>query len=103
MVFCPPYLFFYFLLEYGIYFTPDFVATQLVHETRTNSNALRRTRYSNEFYTLCDELDIVKMIKIVRTRWLGHLLRMQELGPFRKRTVLESEGTGLVGKLGDLD
>jgi hypothetical protein len=48
---------------------------------------------SNEIYTPYDELDIVKMLKIVRLRWLGHLFRMQELDPCRKRTVLKPEGT----------
>ena len=69
-----------------------------MRKTRNNSNALRRTRYSNELYTLYDELDIVKMTKIGRLRWLGQVFRMQELDPCRKLTVLKPEGTRRVGK-----
>ena len=39
------------------------------------------------------ELDIVKVIKIGRLRWLGHQFGMQELDPCRKLTVLKAEGT----------
>jgi len=35
----------------------------------------------NELYTLYNELDIVKMIKIRRLRWLGQPFRMQKLDP----------------------
>jgi len=42
---------------------------------------------------LYDELDIVKVIKIRRLRWLGHVFRMQELDPCRKLTLLKPEGT----------
>ena len=55
------------------------------------------TGYNNELYALCDELDIVKVIKIGRLRWLGHLFRMQKLDPCRKLTLLKPEGAGLVG------
>ena len=36
--------------------------------------------------------------KIGRLRWLGHLVRMQELDHCRKLTVLKTEGTRRVGK-----
>jgi len=49
-------------------------------------------------YALYDELDTVKVIKIGRLKWLGQLLRMQELDPCRKLTVLKPEGTQRVGK-----
>jgi hypothetical protein len=42
------------------------------------------TRYNNEFYTLYDELDTVRMIKMRRLVWLGHPFKMQELDPCRK-------------------
>ena len=42
----------------------------------------------NCIYALHDELDIVKVIKIGRLKWLGQLLRIQELDPCRKLTVL---------------
>ena len=36
-------------------------------------NGLQRTRYSIELYMLYDKLDIVKVIKIGRLKWLGQL------------------------------
>ena len=38
-----------------------------------NNNGIWRTRYGDELYTLYNELDIGKVIKIGRLRWLGHL------------------------------
>jgi len=61
-------------------------------------NGMWRTRYINELYTMYNELDIVKVIKIGRLRWLGHLFRMQKLNPCRKLTLFKPEGTQLVGK-----
>jgi hypothetical protein len=52
----------------------------------------------NELYTLYDELGVVKVVKIGRMMWLGHLFRMQELDPCRKLTVLKSDGKRRVGK-----
>ena len=52
-------------------------------------NGVWRTRYSNELYTLYDKLDTVRMIKMGRLLWLGHLFRMQELDPCRKLTFLK--------------
>jgi hypothetical protein len=57
-----------------------------------------RTRHNNELYALYDELDIVKVIKIGRLRWLRHLFRRQELDPCRKLSVLKLEGNRHVGK-----
>jgi hypothetical protein len=48
-----------------------------------------QSRYSNEFYTLYDELDAVKVIQIRRLGWLGRLFRMQEMDSCRKLTVLK--------------
>jgi hypothetical protein len=42
-----------------------------------NDNGIGRTGYSNELYTFCDELHTVKVMKIGRWKWLGHLFRMQ--------------------------
>jgi len=47
---------------------------------------------------LYDELDIVKLIKRGRSRWLGHLFGMPELDPCRKLTLFKPECTRLVGK-----
>jgi len=63
-----------------------------------NDNGIWRARYGNEFYRLYDEMDTVKVIKMGRMRWLGHLCRMQELDPFRKLTRLKPEGTQRVWK-----
>jgi len=57
-----------------------------------------RTRYNNELYVFYDELDIVKVIKIGRLRWLRHLFRRQELDLSRKLSDLKPEGSRLVGK-----
>jgi len=54
---------------------------------------------NDELYTLCDEPNIVKVIKIGKTEmWLGHLCRMQELDPCRKLTRLKPEDTRRVGR-----
>jgi len=53
-----------------------------------NDNDIWRTRYSNELYTLHDKLDTVRMIKMGRLMWLGHLFILQELDPCRKLTFL---------------
>jgi len=61
-------------------------------------NGIWRQVDSNEPYTLFDELDMVKLIKVGRLSWLGHYFRMQELDPCRKLTVLKKESTQRVGK-----
>jgi hypothetical protein len=63
-----------------------------------NDNVVWRTSYSNELYTFCGELDVVKVVEIGRPRWLGQLFRMLELDPCRKLTVLKPAGTQRVGK-----
>jgi hypothetical protein len=40
----------------------------------------------------------VRVIKIGRLRWPGHLFRMQEVDPCRKLTLYRPEGTRRVGK-----
>jgi len=59
---------------------------------------LWRTRYSTELHALCNELDVVKVMKTGGMRWLEQLFRMQELDPCRKPTVLKPEGTQCLGK-----
>ena len=61
-------------------------------------NGMWRTRHISERYTVCGELDIVKVIKVGRLRWLGQLCRMQDLDPCRKLTLLKPESAGRVGK-----
>jgi len=47
---------------------------------------------------ILDELDVVKVLKIERMRWLGHLSRMQELHLCRRLILLKPEGTSHVRK-----
>jgi hypothetical protein len=63
-----------------------------------NDSGVWRTRYNNKLYMLYEELGLVEVTKIGRLRCLGHLVRMQELDPCRKLTVLKPEGTQHVGK-----
>jgi hypothetical protein len=63
-----------------------------------NDTGVWRTGYNNELYTVYDKLDIVKVIRTGRLRWLGRLFRMQEVGPYRKLIVLKPEATRRVGK-----
>ena len=53
-----------------------------------NDIGVWRTGQSNETYTLYDESDIDRVVKMGRLKWLGHRCRMQELNPCRKLTVL---------------
>jgi len=62
-----------------------------------NDIGIWRRRYNSELHKLCDEIDVVKVIKLEILRWLGHLFRMQELDPYRKLTLLKTEGSR-VGK-----
>jgi hypothetical protein len=63
-----------------------------------NVNGIWRTRHSSELYALYNELDTLKVIKMGRLRWLGHLFRMQKLDPCRTLTLLKPESTRSVGK-----
>jgi hypothetical protein len=63
-----------------------------------NGSCIWRTRYNSKLYMHYIELGLVELIKIGRLRWLGHLVRMQELDSCRKLTVLKPEGTQHVGK-----
>jgi hypothetical protein len=64
-----------------------------------NDNGIWSTGHNNELYSVYDELDIVKVVKIGRLRWLGQLCSMQELDPCRQLAVLKPEGTRHVENL----
>jgi hypothetical protein len=61
-------------------------------------NGIWRSRYNHELYKLYNEPDIVKVIKVGRLRWLGHLFRMQEQNPCRTLTLHKPEGTRRGGR-----
>jgi hypothetical protein len=63
-----------------------------------DDNSIWRIRQNNELYALCNELDVVRVMKIGRLRWLGQLFRMHEVDPCRKLTLIKPEGTRRVGK-----
>ena len=47
-------------------------------------NGEYRRRMNHELYELYPDIDVVKVIKISRLRWLGHVSRMAETDPARK-------------------
>jgi hypothetical protein len=47
---------------------------------------------------LYKDLDIVRVIKVARLRWLGHLLRMEENLPCKKIAFSQPEGSGKKGR-----
>jgi hypothetical protein len=57
-----------------------------------------RIKYSNELYSLYKDPDIVKVIKVARIRWLGHLVRMEENSPCKKITFSQHEGSQEKGR-----
>jgi hypothetical protein len=58
-----------------------------------NEGGIWRIRNKNELYKLYNELDVVRVIKIGRLRWVGHLFGVQEGDPCRKLTLHKPEGT----------
>jgi hypothetical protein len=57
-----------------------------------------RSRYNEELYRLCDEIDLVTAIRISRLRWAGHLVRMEDNLPCKKITLDKPEGRRRVGR-----
>jgi hypothetical protein len=51
-------------------------------------------------YTVCKKIyrSIVKAMKVARTRWLGHLVRMEENSPCKKMTSSQLEGSRKKGR-----
>jgi hypothetical protein len=45
------------------------------------------------------DLDIVRIMKVARIRWLGHLVRMEENSPCKKVTFSQPEGSRKKGKI----
>jgi len=55
-------------------------------------------QHFSEISVILRRTETVKLVKIGRLRWLGHLFRMQKLDPFRKLTLFKPEGNRRVGK-----
>jgi hypothetical protein len=60
--------------------------------------AMWRSRYNEELYHLYDETDLVTTIKIIRLRWAGHIVQMQDNLPCKKITLNKPEGRRRVGR-----
>jgi hypothetical protein len=55
-------------------------------------------KYNDELYSLYKDLDIViRVIKIARIRWLGHLVRKMENSPCKK-VSFQPEGSRKEGR-----
>jgi hypothetical protein len=59
----------------------------------TCENGVWRIKYNDELYGLYKDLDIVRVIKVARIRWLGHLVRMEENSPCKKISFWQPEGS----------
>jgi hypothetical protein len=55
-----------------------------------NDNAIWRTRWHSEIYTVHNEPDKGKLAKIGRLRWLGHPFKIEGLDPCRKLRKLST-------------
>jgi len=57
-----------------------------------------KSRYNEELYHLYDETDLVTTVRIIRLRWAGHIVRMQDNLPCKKITLDKPEGRRQVGR-----
>jgi hypothetical protein len=57
-----------------------------------------RIRYNHELYQLCKSPSIVKIIKIARLQWVGHLQKMKGAEIPRKLMEWKPEGRRSVGR-----
>jgi hypothetical protein len=53
----------------------------------TWKNVVWRIKYNDEIYSLCEDLDIIRVIKVARIGWLGYLVRMEENSPCKNITI----------------
>lgn len=56
-------------------------------------NGVWRIKYDDDLNSLFKEPSIVKIIKIARLKWLGHIARMEDNVPCMKITFSQSEGS----------
>ena len=61
-------------------------------------NGVWRKRYNHGLYSLFKEPDIVKLIKIRRLEWAGHVLRASDQRTMKKVFKTMAEGTRKVGR-----
>jgi hypothetical protein len=61
-------------------------------------NGVRRIKYNDELYGFYRDLDIVRVIKVARLRWLGNLVRMEENSLCKKINFSEPEGCRKEGR-----
>jgi hypothetical protein len=61
-------------------------------------NGVWRIKYHDELYNIYKELSIVKMIKISRLKWSGHVARMEDNAPCKKITFSQPEGSRKKGR-----
>ena len=61
-------------------------------------NGIWRIRYNKELYEAYGDMEIIKIIKTMRIRWLGHLYREKETDPCRKVTFTIMDGKRKVGR-----
>jgi hypothetical protein len=60
---------------------------------------IRRVRWvGHEVYSLYKDLDIVRVIKVARLRWLGHLVKMEENSPCKNINFSQPEGSRKKGR-----
>jgi hypothetical protein len=64
----------------------------------TCENGVWRIKYNNELYGLYEDVDIVRVMKVARIRWLRHLIRMEENSPCKKITFSQPEGSRKKGR-----
>jgi hypothetical protein len=64
----------------------------------TCENGVWRIKYNDELYGLYKDLDIVRVIKVARISWLGHLVRTEENSTCKKITFSQSEGSRKKGR-----
>jgi hypothetical protein len=57
-----------------------------------------RVKYSDALHSFYKDLSIVKIIKVARIRWLGHLVRMGENSACKKITFSHPEGSRKKGR-----
>jgi hypothetical protein len=61
-------------------------------------NGIWRIKYDDDLYSLYEETSIVKLIKIARLKWLGHIAGMEDNVPCMKITFSQPEGSRKKGR-----